>query len=84
MFSGTIFYNRRNSKFRMYILEIFKDKIFQKGAEEKFLSVDIVDSSTTLLGHIVVVKHVLKLILHFMIFRNRSNPVRARLLSMKH
>ena len=84
MFSGTIFYNRRNSKFRMYILEIFKDKIFQKGTEEKFLSVDIVDSSTTLLGHIVVVEHVLKLILHFMIFPNRSNPVRARLLSMKH
>ena len=44
----------------MNIFQVFKDKIFQESAEEEFLSVDIVDCSTTLFGHVVVVEHILK------------------------
>ena len=60
LLSSTIFYNRRNSKFGMNIFQVFKDKIFQESAEEEFLSVDIVDCSATLFGHVVVVEHILK------------------------
>ena len=44
----------------MDILQVLKDKVLEEGTEEEVVTVDIVDLSTALLHHILVVERVLK------------------------
>ena len=44
----------------MDILQVLKDEVLEEGTEKEVVTVDIVDLSTALLHHILVVERVLK------------------------